>query len=147
MRSMQHRRSYDADVGTGTEVGGAAAPLDDAVGLTRGRDDGEWTILNLRPQPVALAAGEPVAYVHGGVLATCVDTAAWEAVVREHDGTWVASDLRIDFLRLARDEEHLVRARVRRVGRRQALVDVDITSTADPQRLVAVGRAAFTRTG
>jgi uncharacterized protein (TIGR00369 family) len=129
-----------------TDPGGSAAPLDAALGLTRGADDGEWAVLHLRPTPLTVGATEPVAYLHGGALAACVDTAAWEAVVKDHDGAWVVADMRLDFVRLARDEEHLVRARVRRAGRRQAVADVEIASASAPDRLVALGRATLTRT-
>jgi uncharacterized protein (TIGR00369 family) len=130
----------------GTEPGGSAAPLDAAVGLTRGHDDGEWAVMHLRPQPVAVGATDPVTYLHGGVLATCVDTAAWEAVVKDTDGSWVVSDMRLDFVRLARAEDHVVRARARKLGRRQAVADVEIAAAAEPSRLVALGRATLTRT-
>ena len=56
----------------------------------------------LRLEPPALAVGsEEPEYLHGGVLATCVDTAAWYSVVYEREGDWVMVDLRCDFLRLA----------------------------------------------
>lgn len=130
----------------GTRPGDSAAPLDAALGLIRGEDDGEWAVLHLRPQPVAIGASDPITYLHGGVLATCVDTAAWEALVKDHDGSWVVSDMRLDFVRLARNEDHVVRSRVRRAGRRQAVADVEISAASDPDRLVALGRATLSRT-
>ena len=129
-----------------TPVGGSAAPLDAALGLTRAADDGDWVVLTLDPSQLAVGATEPVAYLHGGVLATCVDTAAWEALVRDHEGTWVVADMRLDFLRLARPQPHTIRARVRRAGRKQAVVDVEITAADDAERLVALGRATLSRT-
>ncbi|MFZ0324315.1 MAG: PaaI family thioesterase [Actinomycetes bacterium] len=129
-----------------TALGGSAAPLDAALGLTRGPDDGDWAVLLLQPTDIAVGATDPVTYLHGGVLATCVDTAAWEALVRDHDGSWVVSDLRLDFLRLARREPHLVLAVVRKAGRRQAVADVEIRAQGDPARVVALGRATLTRT-
>ena len=129
-----------------TPVGGSAAPLDAALGLTRAADDGEWAVLTLDPSQLAVGATDPVAYLHGGVLATCVDTAAWEALVRDHEGTWVVADMRLDFLRLARPQPHTIRARVRRAGRKQAVVDVEIAATEDAERLVALGRATLSRT-
>jgi uncharacterized protein (TIGR00369 family) len=131
---------------SGTPVGGSAAPLDAALGLTRLTDDGDWAVLRLEPTTMAVGATEPLAYLHGGALAACVDTAAWEAVVRDREGSWVVSDLRMDFVRLARDETHRVRARVRRAGRRQAVVDVEITGGDDGERLVTLGRVTLTRT-
>jgi len=129
-----------------TPVGGSAAPLDAALGLTRAVDDGDWAVLTLDPSELAVGATEPIAYLHGGVLATCVDTAAWEALVRDHEGTWVVADLRLDFLRLARRQPHTIRAKVRRAGRKQAVVDVEIAATDDAERLVALGRATLSRT-
>jgi len=129
-----------------TPVGGSAAPLDAALGLTRAADDGDWVVLTLDPSQLAVGATEPVAYLHGGVLATCVDTAAWEALVRDHEGTWVVADMRLDFLRLARPQPHTIRARVRRAGRKQAVVDVEIAAADDAERLVALGRATLSRT-
>ena len=131
--------------GAGTPVGEPAAPLDGALRLTREPDDDGWAVLRLDPQPVALSGQGDSAYVHGGALATCVDTASWEAVVVQQPGTWVVADLRVDFLRLARATPHRVRAQVRRMGRRQAVTDVEIASWDDPARLVAVGRAMLTR--
>ena len=129
-----------------TPVGGSAAPLDAALGLTRAADDGDWAVLTLDPSKLAVGATDPVAYLHGGVLATCVDTAAWEALVRDHEGTWVVSDLRLDFLRLAQPQPHVVRAVVRRAGRRQAVVDVEIAAADDAERIVTLGRATLSRT-
>ena len=129
-----------------TPVGGSAAPLDAALGLTRAADDGDWVVLTLDPSQLAVGATEPVAYLHGGALATCVDTAAWEALVRDHEGTWVVADMRLDFLRLARPQPHTIRARVRRAGRKQAVVDVEIAAADDAERLVALGRATLSRT-
>ena len=129
-----------------TPTGGSAAALDAALGLTRGHDDGDWTVLVFAPSELAFGASEPVAYLHGGALATCVDTASWEAVVRDHEGSWVVADMRLDFLRLARPQRHIVRAKVRRAGRRQAVVDVEIVAADDAARIVALGRATLSRT-
>jgi len=130
---------------TGTPVGEPAAPLDGALRLTRQADEGGWAVLRLDPQLIAVSGEGESAYVHGGALATCVDTASWEAVVAQQPGTWVVADLRVDFLRLARPAPHRVRAQVRRLGRRQAVADVEIAVWDDPARLVAVGRAMLTR--
>ena len=130
---------------TGTPVGEPAAPLDGALRLTRQADEGGWAVLRLDPQLIAVSGEGESAYVHGGALATCVDTASWEAVVAQQPGTWVVADLRVDVLRLARPAPHRVRAQVRRLGRRQAVADVEIAVWDDPARLVAVGRAMLTR--
>jgi uncharacterized protein (TIGR00369 family) len=131
----------------GTPPGGHAAPLDAAIGLTRHSDDGDWVVLRLDPSEVAVGSTDPVTYLHGGVMGVCVDTASWEAVVKVSDDTWVVADMRIDFLRLARNEAHRVRATARKVGRVQAVSDVEISAWDDPSRLVALGRVLLARVG
>jgi len=130
-----------------TPEGGSAAPLDAALGLTRASDDGDWAVLRLEPTDVAIGATDPVTYLHGGVLATCIDTASWEAIVRISEDSWVVADMRIDFVRLARNEAHRVRALARKIGRAQAVADVEITSWDDPSRLVALGRVMLAKVG
>jgi len=130
-----------------TPDGASAAPLDSALGLTRAPDDGDSAVLRLDPTAIAVGAVEPVTYLHGGALATAIDTAAWEAIIRVSDDTWVVADMRIDFLRLARNEVHRVRSTARKIGRAQAVADVEITAWDDPSRLVALGRVLLAKVG
>lgn len=129
----------------GTPEGHSAAELDAALGLTRAADDGDHVVLRFDPGALAIGATDPVTYLHGGALATCIDTAAWEAVVKDSDDSWVVADMRIDFLRLARVEPHRVSAIARKVGRSQAVADVEIASWDDPGRLVALGRVLLAK--
>ena len=133
--------------GYGTPQGGHAAPLDAAIGLVRDVDDGDWVVLRLDPAEVAIGSTDPVTYLHGGVIATCVDTASWEAVVATSDESWVVADMRIDFMKLARNETHRVRATARKVGRSQAVSDVEISAWDDPARVVALGHVLLARVG
>jgi len=128
-----------------TPMGQAAAPLDAGIGLTREPDDDGWAVLRFDPQPLAMSGSAEAPYVHGGALATCVDTAGWEAVMVAAPGSWVATDLRVDFLRLVGAGPHRVRALARKVGRRQAVADVEIAAWDAPDRVLALGRAAYTR--
>lgn len=124
----------------------APARLDAAIGLSLyGFEDGE-AVLRLEPPELAIGSDEPE-YLHGGALATCVDTAAWYAVIYEREGDWVIVDLRCDFLRLAAREPHRVSARCLRAGRTLALADVQIAPWDRPGRAVAVGRAQLARVG
>jgi uncharacterized protein (TIGR00369 family) len=128
-----------------TPVGASAAPLDASLGLTRAEDEGEWTVLRLEPRDLAVGATDPVTYLHGGALATCVDTAAWEALSRDHGTAWVVADMRLDFVRLAKQEAHKVRAQARKVGKRQAVADVEIAPWDQPDHVVALGRVLLTK--
>jgi uncharacterized protein (TIGR00369 family) len=130
---------------SGTTIGEAAAPLDAALGLTRAPDDGDWAVLRLEPSDIAVGATDPVTYLHGGALATCVDTAAWEAIARVSGETWVIADMRLDFMRLARHETHRVRSVARKIGRAQAVADVEISAWDDATRVVALGRVLLAK--
>ena len=122
------------------------SPLDSTLGLTFHGIDGGSVTMRLDPRAPA-AADTSNAYLHGGALATCVDTAGWYAVVLNRDGEWVAVDLRTDFLRIASPSTSFrVTARCIRAGRRLAVADVEIAPWDHVDRPVAVGRAQFART-
>jgi acyl-coenzyme A thioesterase PaaI-like protein len=127
------------------ELPRVASKLDGAVGLTlEGAEDGIAT-LRLDPGELALLEEDGREYLHGGALATCVDTAAWYAAVSASPGDWVVAGVQLEALRLARSEPHRVVARCIRAGRTRAVVDVEIASELDPERVVTVGRASLTR--
>jgi uncharacterized protein (TIGR00369 family) len=127
------------------ELPAVASKLDGALGLTlEGAEDGVAT-LRLDPQEVGVVEEEEREYLHGGTLATCIDTAAWYAVASASPADWLVTTLQLDALRLARPEPHTIVARCVRAGRTRALADVEIVSEADPERLVAVGRVSLAR--
>lgn len=121
------------------------SPLDDAVGLTLVSAEDGAAVLRLAPGEAAVVAGEGQPFLHGGALATCVDTAAWYAAESASPGGWVVSSVSLDCLRLARPEPHVVRATCRKAGRTLAVADVEIAAEADPARVVALGRATLAR--
>lgn len=122
-----------------------ASKLDGAIGLTlESAEDGVVT-LRLEPGAVGVVEEDERTYLHGGTLATCVDTAAWYAAASASEGDWLVTGLQLEALRLARSEAHRVIARCVRAGRTRAVVDVEIASDVDRERIVAVGRASLTR--
>jgi uncharacterized protein (TIGR00369 family) len=125
----------------------AGSPLDDALGFSFvGVEDGE-VVCRLSPAHAALGTIEPPT-LHGGTLATCVDTTCWYAVVYASGSQeWVAVDLRCDYLRPAPPDPLRLTATCLRAGRTLAVADVRITLSEEPDRLIAVGRATFARTG
>jgi uncharacterized protein (TIGR00369 family) len=123
----------------------AITPLDDGLGLVLESAADGLATLRLEPSELAVVR-EEATFLHGGALATCVDTAAWYAAESASPGSWVVSSLTLDCLRLAGAEAHLVRATCRKAGRTLAVSDVEIVSAADPERVVALGRATLVRT-
>jgi uncharacterized protein (TIGR00369 family) len=103
----------------------------------------EW-----RPDTVALSF-RPAAWtrdpasgaVHGGILATALDTAACFAAIAATGVDCSTLDLRCDYLRPAIDERFLARGTPLRTGKRLAWADATIT-TLDG-RVVAAGRGTF----
>lgn len=78
---------------------------------------------------------------HGGVIATLIDLAGHAAVAVKIGRMAPTIDLRIDFLRPSDGEGLVARARLLKVGRTVARVDIDVTDTQG--RLVAAGRGSF----
>ena len=129
-----------------------AAKLDKAIGLTLESATEGAVTLRLDPGELAVVAEDDLTYLHGGALATCIDTAAWYAAEStapsdggSSGGDWVVSALHLEALRLAGDEPHRVTARCLRVGRTRAVVDVEIAAQADPERVLTVGRVSLAR--
>ena len=121
------------------------SPLDAAIGLVAVELLDDAVVLRLDPPDLALGGEQPRPFLHGGTLATCVDTAGWYAVAHKSPGEWIAVDLRCDFLRLAAPVPHRVVGRCLTAGRTLATADVEITPWDEPDRLVAVGRARYIR--
>jgi uncharacterized protein (TIGR00369 family) len=121
-----------------------ASKLDESLGLTLVGAENEVATLRLEPGEVGVVEEDERSYLHGGTLATCVDTAAWYAAASaSQNEDWLVVGLQLEALRLARDEPHLITARCIRAGRTRAVVDVEIASEPDPSRIVAVGRASL----
>lgn len=103
----------------------------------------DWspTEVGLRFKPEAWTRDQASGAVHGGVLATALDTAACFAAIAAAGLDCSTLDLRCDFVRPAVDEEFVVRGTPLRVGRRMAWADATI-ATLDG-RLVAAARGIF----
>ena len=122
------------------------SPLDDAIGLSYYGREGDDIVMRLEPTHAALGYEDPP-MLHGGTLATLVDTAGWYAVMAVAPATWVAVDLRSDFLRMADLSPLKVTARCLRAGRTLAVCNVEISPWDTPEKLTSVGRIQFIRTG
>jgi uncharacterized protein (TIGR00369 family) len=121
-----------------------ASPLDGALGHELVEVADGVAVLRLTPTEVALGSVDPP-HLHGGALATCVDTAAWYAACSGGGGDWVVSSLAVDFLRPVHLEDLRVTANCRRAGRTLAVVDVEIARWDDAERVLAIGRASLSR--
>ena len=80
--------------------------------------------------------------VHGGVLATALDTAAGFAATLASGFDIATVDLRIDYIRPALDPEFRVLGRSIRSGSRFGWAEATVSTVDD--RAVALGRGTFT---
>jgi uncharacterized protein (TIGR00369 family) len=91
------------------------------------------------PPPAArLGAAMPL---HGGAIATALDTAATFAVISSIGADATTVDIRIDFLRPGLDDEFSVEGWTIRAGKRFAFADASVA--AADGRLVASARGLF----
>jgi acyl-coenzyme A thioesterase PaaI-like protein len=125
------------------ELPPVASKLDGAIGLTLESAEDGLATLRLEPGDVGVVEEDERSYLHGGTLATCIDTAAWYAAASASEADWLVTSLQLEALRLARPEPHRVVARCIRAGRTRAVVDVEIASDIEPDRLVTVGRVSL----
>jgi uncharacterized protein (TIGR00369 family) len=79
--------------------------------------------------------------VHGGPIASVIDTAGTFAVAAMVGHGVPTMNLRIDYLRPAVASDLVATATVRRQGRTTAVCDIDLRD--DQDRLVAVGRGTW----
>ena len=127
------------------ELPPVASKLDGALGLELESAEGDLVTLRLDPGELAVVEEEDRTYLHGGALATCIDTAAWYAATSAEPADWLVTGLQFEALRMAGGEPHLVRARCLRAGRTRAVVDVEIAPAAQPDRVLTVGRVSLSR--
>jgi uncharacterized protein (TIGR00369 family) len=98
----------------------------------------EAVVLSFRPG--AWTRDPASGAVHGGILATALDTTACFAAIAAVGVDCSTLDLRCDYLRPALDDEFLVRGTPLRAGKRIAWADATISAHG---RVIAVGRGAF----
>ena len=70
-----------------------ASKLDRAIGLTLERAEDGVVTLRLEPGAIGVVEEDERTYLHGGTLATCVDTAAWYAAASASEGDWLVTGL------------------------------------------------------
>lgn len=120
----------------------ADCELHAALGLELVEWGSDTCSFRFAPPPLARFRGDPTGGVHGGALATALDTAACFAAIAAVGQDCSTIDLRTDFLRPALDSEFTVRGTLLRAGR--ALAWADSTILTLQGRTIATGRGTFT---
>jgi uncharacterized protein (TIGR00369 family) len=79
--------------------------------------------------------------VHGGVTAAFIDVAGTMAVVACTGKGVPTISLLVNYLRMANESNLIATARIRKLGKTVACVDVDVTD--DSQQVIALGRGTY----
>lgn len=85
--------------------------------------------------------------VHGGVIATLLDTAATFALIAHTETDWVTVDLRVDYLRPVRVGHTSITGTVRRAGRSLGRAESALSDASGRVCATAVGTFAPGATG
>lgn len=102
--------------------------------------DGTELVLHCAMRP-ELRGSPSTGAIHGGVLATLVDTSTCMAVIARTGESVATVDLRVDYHRAGLSDGFRVRSRIVRLGRTLATVDCRVLDEAG--ELVASGRAVL----
>jgi len=114
------------------------APLPQHLGMTLRFDD---AFVGTVAVPYAPFLDHGLGQVHGGILATLVDNAAWFTAAVHYD-TWISTaEFNIRLLEPVEGEDLAATGKVVRIGRRLAAADAEVRTAAG--RLVAVGGGTF----
>jgi len=121
------------------EEGFRASPYHQFLGLEFALVDG---VAELRmPFREELISDAEVPYLHGGVIAALLDTAADYAVAARLGHGVPTIDMRVDFLKAVGREALVATARVVKLGRSIAIADAEARN--EQGELIAVGRVLF----
>lgn len=93
------------------------------------------------PMQDVLQRGEGTQQMHGGALASLIDTAGCFALIMGTMQPVPTINFRVDYLRPATKTDAIAHAKVRRAGKNFGVVDVDVFN--DDEKLLAVGRGTF----
>ena len=111
-------------------------PLFQTIGLTLDKLAKDYTKVSISPRP---DLAQPHGILHGGILATLVDTAAAQSVLTtlklDHDVVTVHLDTK--YFRPVRDERIFTEATVVRKGRSLAHTDISVVNAGE--ELIAKG--------
>jgi uncharacterized protein (TIGR00369 family) len=88
-----------------------------------------------------LVSDPDVPYLHGGVIASLLDTAGDYAVAAQLGRGVPTIDMRVDFLKTAGREPLVAEARVVKLGRSVAIADAEVRN--EQGELLAIGRILF----
>ncbi|HXW45170.1 MAG TPA: PaaI family thioesterase [Streptosporangiaceae bacterium] len=120
-----------------------SAPVHRALGLRVARADDHGLILHAQPGPEHAGADDSE-FLHGGVVATVLDTTATFALIAATGTDWSTVDLRVDFLRPAPAGPLEARGRAVQAGRRLGRATAELYA-AGSHRLLASAAGTFVR--
>lgn len=120
-----------------------AGPVHRALKMRVAEADDDGFVLHAETGPEHAGADDG-AFLHGGVIATVLDTTATFALIGVTDTDWNTIDLRVDFLRPVPRGALLARGRAVQIGRRLGRATAELFA-AGSGRLLASATGTFVR--
>jgi uncharacterized protein (TIGR00369 family) len=121
-----------------------SSPVHRALRMRVVSSDASGVVLTAHAGPEHLGEDAGTA-LHGGVVATLLDTAATFALIAVTGTDWSTVDLRIDYLRPAAAGPLQARSTAVQAGRRLGRARAELTAGSD-ERLAATAAGTFIRT-
>ena len=119
-----------------------SAPSKKSLGISIAFNDRAEATCTIPRNPAFDHAGHDV---HGGVLATLLDTAAWFTAAAQYEEAVVTADLHVRMLRPAKCSSLTATAQIARLGARTAVTQMQVVD--ERGELVAIGTASLTKFG
>jgi len=115
------------------------APIARLFGMALSFDDQGHAYINLPYNPNLDHAAKGI---HGGVIATMLDTAGWFAVAAHNEGIWIAtSEFKIHLLNPVKESELHAEGWVIKSGKRISVAEIRVS--ASNGELIAIGTGTY----
>jgi uncharacterized protein (TIGR00369 family) len=116
-----------------------AAPIARLFGMALSFDEQGHAHINLPYNPNLDHAAKGI---HGGVIATMLDTAGWFAVAAHNEGIWIAtSEFKIHLLNPVKESELHAEGWVIKSGKRISVAEIRVS--ASNGELIAIGTGTY----
>ncbi|HUU63613.1 MAG TPA: PaaI family thioesterase [Dehalococcoidia bacterium] len=116
-----------------------AAPIARLFGMALSFDEQGHAYINLPYNPNLDHAAKGI---HGGVIATMLDTAGWFAVAAHNEGIWIAtSEFKIHLLNPVKESELHAEGWVIKSGKRISVAEMRVSASSG--ELIAIGTGTY----
>ena len=118
------------------------APVSKTLGITLEYNSEGEAVCRLPRNPGVDHGGHEI---HGGIIATLLDTAGWFSAAAKVGQVVTTSDIHVRFLQAAKQQALVARARIVRAGSRSVVTEMTVSSPTG--EVIATATASFAKLG